>query len=160
MRSWPARAAASVLVLGGGCAPLPAAVVVIDIPAQAPTAPEAAPAAPAAQPAPTLLGHWEGEGVQESGPTWTMVVDVVALGPGVCGRARYPKEPCTADWICSKRSDGRTLQAREHLTSGQEACVDDGEMTMEVTPAGTLAWRWTGSGEAAHAELTRTPARR
>ncbi len=151
------RAAVVALSLSAGCAKQPPAVVVVEIPAALP-APSAEPAPPG--PPPPVLGHWEGRGVQESGASWDILVDLVALGPGLCGHARYPTEPCAADWICTARSDGRALRAREHLTAGREACIDGGEMTMEVTPAGTLAWHWVGSGEEAHAELSRAPTRR
>lgn len=84
-----------------------------------------------------------------------MVVNLVAVGPGLCGHAHYPTVPCAGDWICSGRWDGRVLHAREHLTAGRDECIEGGGMTMELTPEGKLSWRWTGSGEAAHALLSR-----
>ena len=89
-----------------------------------------------------------------------MVVEVTALGPGVCGRARYPSIPCASEWICAGRSDGRSLEAREMVTEGLDGCIDRGEMSMKVTPEGKLAWRWAGSGETAHAVLSRVTAPR
>jgi hypothetical protein len=104
---------------------------------------------------PEVLGRWEGVGVQDSGSSWKMMVEIVGLGPGVCGHVRYPSLPCAADWICSARSDGQSLRAHEHITVGRSACIDGGQMTMALTPEGTLSWSWTGSGETAHAVLSR-----
>jgi hypothetical protein len=150
--------AAGVLLLAAGCAPATGGpgVAVVDIP---PALPVVEAAAPELREPASILGHWQGVGKQESGASWKMLVDVVALGPGLCGRARYPSIPCAADWICTEPSDGRTLRAREHITTGRDACIEGGEMTMQLTPEGALEWSWTGSGEVARSLLTRTRGR-
>jgi len=142
------------IVLACGCAPATGAAVVVVIAAPAPE--PAASAAPAETAAPVLLGRWVGVGRQDSGESWEMVVDLVGLDPGVCGHVRYPTIPCAADWICAEGVAHGALRAREHLTEGREACIDGGEMTMALTRDGHLAWTWTGSGETAHALLSRT----
>jgi hypothetical protein len=141
------------LILAAGCAPSTAgSVAVVEIPL-APQGPDETTEVPSERP--EILGRWEGVGEQDSGSSWEMVVDIFGVGPGVCGRVRYPSIPCAAEWICSGRSDSRALRAHEHLTAGREACIDGGEMTMSLTPEGTLSWSWTASGEKAHAVLTR-----
>ena len=149
------------LLLLAGCAggPRREPVAVIEI---APAKPEPAAAASAEKPppapppaSPPLVGHWIGVGVQASGATWAMDVELTSLGPGLCGHARYPSIPCTADWICGARSDGRSLQATERVTDGQNRCIDGGTMNLKLTPQGELSWRWAGSGETARAELAR-----
>ncbi|HEX7604563.1 MAG TPA: hypothetical protein VF316_23255 [Polyangiaceae bacterium] len=142
------------IVVGAiGCASAGPSAVVVEIPSPVRLA-EPAPAASALEPA-TTLGRWVGVGRQVSGDSWEMVVDLVALGPGICGHVRYPTIPCAADWICSEGSGRRALRAREHVIEGQDACIDGGEMTMTLTRDGHLTWTWTGSGETAHAVLSR-----
>jgi hypothetical protein len=138
-------------------------VVVVDIPAALPAPVEAeddgrpAHRAPAG---PGFVGHWEGVGVQTGGESWEMIVDIDSTGPGRCARVRYPSIPCAAEWICEARVQTGTLRAREHLTEGRSSCIDDGEMTMELSPDGQLDWRWTGADVAAAAHLARSVARR
>jgi hypothetical protein len=144
--------AVGALLLAAGCAPPTAGPPVVWIPL-APQAPPEPVAVPSERP--EILGHWEGVGVQDSDTSWKMVVDIFGVGPGFCGRARYPSIPCAGAWICSGHSDGRALRARQRITEGHDACIDAGEMTMSLTPEGTLSWSWTGSGENAHAVLSR-----
>jgi len=161
LRSWASRVA--FLALAHGYAPATRSAVVVEIPAPM-SVPEpaafSAPFAPPVMEATTLLGRWVGVGRQDRGSSWDMLVDIVGLGPGVCGRVRYPTLPCAAEWICSEGVSRGALRAREHVTEGHEACVDGGEMTMTLLRDGRLAWTWTGSGEKAHAFLSRAEARR
>ena len=145
----------AIVALATGCASASPSAVVVNIPAPVPVVePEASDAGSVGEMS-TMLGHWVGVGRQASGESWEMIVDLVALDPGVCGQVRYPSIPCAAEWICSEGSGRRALRAREHVTEGQDACIDGGEMTMALTKDGHLAWTWTGSGETARAMLSR-----
>ncbi len=140
-------------------------VVVVEIPPAVPASAEEEPAPPRRAPqGPGFVGHWEGVGVQKNGSTWKMIVDIESLGPGRCGRVRYPTVPCAAEWICEERSKDGTLRAREHLTEGVRNCIDNGEMTMTLAPDGGMDWRWVDpdadSGETAQAHLVRSEGRR
>jgi hypothetical protein len=142
----------------GGCAAGSATPVEVRIPEAAPVSPDAALAAasPALDPV-ALRGRWEGVGHQDGGESWPMIVDLETPRSGVCGRVVYPTIPCAAEWTCVEVGP-RTIHAREHVTEGQDACIDGGEMTLVPTREGKLAWSWRGSGEAARAVLTRREA--
>ena len=156
MRLFPAPAVALALALTGCAAAAQPGVAVIEI---GPALPSSAAPEPPRAPTP-ILGHWRGVGRQSSGATWPMEVEITSLRPGRCARVRYPSIPCAAEWICTTRSDGTTLRAREHVTENRRACIDAGMLTMTVAGDHRAEWAWEGSGERAHARLTREPGRR
>jgi hypothetical protein len=71
-----------------------------------------------------LLGRWEGLGSQSDGPSWTVAIELTSLGEGRCAEVSYPSSGCTGWWECSRPSDGRRIDAVEHITEGRGICVD------------------------------------
>jgi hypothetical protein len=137
-------------------APPPVEVRIGEASVVAASAPEArGPNAVALDPK-ALRGRWEGVGHQESGASWAMVVDLEEPRIGACGRVVYPGIPCAAEWTCVEVGP-RAVRAREHVTEGQDACIDGGDLTLVPTREGNLAWSWRGEGEAARALLRRAP---
>lgn len=113
-----------------------------------------------AEPPLSLLGEWEGTGLQSDGSTWAMRVNVTSLREGNCAEISYPSLSCGGVWQCATTSDGRTLSAIEHLTHGFEECVDRGTITMTLDADGLHAdWKWRGAKDQgdALARLQRLP---
>jgi len=103
-----------------------------------------------------LIGKWEGTGHQGRSGSWAMLVEIRTTEPGLCGTVEYPTIPCSAQWTCERLADG-TLEAREHIVPRTDRCVDNGAMSMRLSPDGKLDWRWAGAGDTAKALLTRVP---
>jgi len=98
-----------------------------------------------------LLGRWLGTGIQSDGQMWDIQVDIVGEH-GVCAKAKYPSVPCTADWLCTEARGG-ILTAVEHLTSGQNRCIDGGSLTFTLKGDFEAEWAWSKDGTWAHASL-------
>ena len=72
----------------------------------------------------SLLGRWEGLGSQSDGPSWTVAIEITSLGEGRCAEISYLSSGCVGWWECSRASDGRRIDAVEHITDGRGTCVD------------------------------------
>jgi hypothetical protein len=166
-RAWASRAARAALVatavaLAATLAACPSRDPVVAAPIAEITLPDAGTAlfvprvtdAQAPEEATGVIGRWTGQGVQNDGQTWDIVVDITTTRPGPCGSVDYPGIPCSGEWICVS-GDSRSLRAREKITEGTDKCIDNGTMTMSVRPDGSLDWQWRGSGSTAKAVLTR-----
>lgn len=106
------------------------------------------PLSPSAEP---LVGRWVGTGIQNDGQMWDIQVDIVS-DRGVCAKARYPSVPCAADWVCTEARGG-ILTAVEHLTAGQNRCIDGGTLTFTLKGELDAEWAWSKDGTWAHASL-------
>jgi hypothetical protein len=143
------------LLLLAGCVQARGAGAVAEIEIAAAPAPTAEPAPPPSRAASvSILGRWKGMGEQTSGARWSMHVDLYALGPGFCGKVRYDGHRCEGEWVCTDKSDGRSLAAHERIFHGP--CIPTGDMTMTVEKDGTLDWHWESGEEKAWARLQRT----
>jgi len=97
----------------------------------------------------TALGHWTGTGTQPSGSSWIIDAHVMNLESGHCGHVRYPTLACEGDWYCLKSTDGKTLRAREIITTPKSRCDTTGTIEMTVSDDGQRAdWRWSTPGRA------------
>ncbi len=73
---------------------------------------------------------------------------------GATGRMDYPSLGCGGP-LMLERSDGPTHYYRERITYGRDLCIDDGLIAVRLE-AGSVHWRWEGSGATATAVLTPT----
>lgn len=150
------RTLASLALVALGCSPAPAPRP------QPPTsvvvpAPAATIATDGDSPTPepeSIVGRWQGIGVQDDGSSWQMRVTIRGTRAGPCATVEYPTIACAADWICEDGT-GELLRAREQLTDGHDRCIDGGAIEMRVDPSGLLEWRYTGGGVSARASLRR-----
>lgn len=71
---------------------------------------------------------------------------------GTTGRMDYPSLGCGGP-LMLERSDGSVHYYRERITYGRDLCIDDGLIAVRLE-AGSVHWRWEGSGAIAAAVLT------
>lgn len=104
----------------------------------------------------TALGTWGGKGTEANGSTWPMNATFTTLEDGLCGTVSYPSLGCTGDWYCRGSSDGKTVRAREIITTGIGKCDTTGSIEMTVADDGKTAdWKWTSLRPGSTAKLTR-----
>jgi hypothetical protein len=153
-------ALASTSCRSGAVVEAPVVVVVEGTDAGAPLLPVAVEPPPErAEDARSFVGRWEGTGTQSDGDSWPMLVEITALGPGVCATVDYPSIPCRGQWLCTGARPG-VLEARERLLPDSVTrCVDGGTMKLRLGTDGALDWTWAshfrGSGVTASATLRR-----
>jgi hypothetical protein len=83
-----------------------------------------------------LLGRWEGIGSQSDGPSWTVAIEITSLGEGRCAEIAYPSSRCIGWWECEHASDGRRIDAVEHITEGDGTCVDGAHVQAALQRSG------------------------
>ena len=100
------------------------------------------PAPPPVTPVPdqAMLGDWDGVGFQSGNLQWSFVLHLTDTHDR-CAEVQYPSVPCTAYWTCEGVVNGE-LRAVEHLTTGQNVCVDGGHVAMHLRADGRLDWRF------------------
>jgi hypothetical protein len=104
----------------------------------------------------TLLGRWEGIGVQKNGGTWKMVLTIESLSPGRCAAIDYPSIGCGGHWECTEASDGRALDGMEEITYGEGLCIDHIPVHVRLARDGeSVAFVVEAGADSAEATLTR-----
>jgi hypothetical protein len=89
-----------------------------------------------------LIGVWRGVGRQEPAGAhaeWTIVMTIAANG----GTIDYPSLGCGGTLTQLSRN-ANSAQFRETITTGRNACIDGGTITVKLTSDG-LTWSWAGS---------------
>ncbi len=101
--------------------------------------------APELHAGPTLVGHWTGTGAESNGQsTWPIDVTLRSVDFGRCGEIHYPSLSCGGEWYCVRSSDGRSIHARELITSGQGRCDTTGFVDVTLGADGQSAsYRWS-----------------
>jgi hypothetical protein len=146
---WAAALLSAGLALG--CRPHPprpvSVPVLVDIPPAvavdepAEPEPELGPGR-GAVPKKALLGRWEGEGTQNDGQTWQIVLEVAGAGATPCARVSYPENEdweisCAGTWDCDESSSPDTLRGLERIYEGSERCIDGCRFAADLA-AGTV----------------------
>ena len=86
-----------------------------------------------------LNGTWEGTGYQiDSDTTWTMSFKARGKRYSI----EYPSLNCRGTWRLISVNSRRAI-FRERITSGREACVDQGVVTIENLNGRQLAYRFS-----------------
>jgi hypothetical protein len=89
-----------------------------------------------------LNGSWEGTGYQmDTDSTWTMSFKA----QGKRFWIEYPSLNCAGTWRLIRVNSRRAI-FRERITSGREACVDQGMVTIERLNGRQLAYRFSHAG--------------
>ena len=90
-----------------------------------------------------LNGTWEGTGYQiDTNSTWTMLLTV----KGNRYRIEYPSLKCDGRWR-PIRISSTTARFREILTSGVDACANNGTVVVQRLSPRQIAFRYTNQGE-------------
>ena len=98
---------------------------------------------PAPRP-PTAIGSWTGKGTEQSGSSWTINATIASIEQGRCARVAHPTLSCSGDWYFTRSTDGRTLRAREIITTGQGRCDFTGFVDLTLSDDGqSMDWRWS-----------------
>jgi hypothetical protein len=89
-----------------------------------------------------LNGTWEGTGYQiDTDSTWTMRLSV----RGKRYRIEYPSLKCGGSWR-RLSLNSRSARFREHITFGQEECVNGGQVAVERLNGKQIAYRFSHRG--------------
>lgn len=81
-------------------------------------------------------GTWRGVGVQADGPHWAMTLTLSAQSSSV----NYPSVPCGGAWDSLALEGPRALLI-EHITHGQDLCIDGSYVTLQEDNLQLIA-RW------------------
>jgi hypothetical protein len=91
----------------------------------------------------SLNGTWRGTGHQSpaggAGADWSIAMTINANASSI----DYPSLKCGGTLAQLSRTDS-SAEFREHITYGQERCVDGGTITVKYLN-GQLGWSWFGS---------------
>lgn len=103
----------------------------------------------------SIVGRWDGTVTQPGAKHETYPV-VVTFTTENSGAADYASLKCGGTLTLEKKT-GNTYVYREHITRGQDACIDNGVMEITLNNDTTAQWSWwhNKGDERATATLTR-----
>ncbi len=101
------------------------------------------------------LEVWEGEGIQNDGQKWRVVLNVLGVEHTPCAIVEYPTIPCAGEWLCSGKSSNSRLVGVESITHEAYNCIDGCEFDAELE-AGTVQYACHDENVFAQARIDRT----
>ena len=88
------------------------------------------------------LGTWEGNGIQDNGSQWSILITLNSGNIGsVVGTISYPSLRCGGELILMS-VDSNKIKLSENLTFGKNSCVNGGTIILEPTLGDYLNFLW------------------